>query len=82
MLDLNTLLSPTDPLNAQITLTYGLGVNDNGQIVADGCYNSGSSCDAFLLTPAAISNTPEPASLAILRSDLLGAAALRRRRAR
>ena len=83
MLDLNTLLSHTDPLTGLITLTDATGINDSGQIVANGCYNDGSKCHAFLLTtasPNVSTDVPEPASLTLLATGLASSAALGRRR--
>jgi len=65
MLDLDALLAPSSPIAGQITLQIGEGINDAGQIVANGCYNSGP-CEAFLLTPYSLASgsvMPSPVTL-------------------
>ena len=57
MQDLNNLIDPT----LQVTLVYGAGTNDNGQIIADGNVNRTES-HAYLLTPV-----PEPSTLGPVR---------------
>jgi hypothetical protein len=65
MLDLNTLLLPTDPLYGQSILSEASAINDAGQIVAYGCVSG--RCDAYVLTPVTASvDTPEPATLSVL----------------
>lgn len=60
MLDLNDLIDPA----LGMTLYNAVGINDRGQIVANGVDHSGSH--AFLLTP-----TPEPSTVALLGVPLL-----------
>jgi hypothetical protein len=55
MLNLNSLVSLTDPLYGEVVLAEATGINDSGQIVANGCYTSGplnGQCHAFLLQPS------------------------------
>jgi len=86
MLDLNSLISPTETPDGEIFLTAATGINDNGQIIADGCYLTelGENCigesRAFLLDP--VSDVPEPASLALFLTALGGVGLVRRRRKR
>jgi probable HAF family extracellular repeat protein len=80
MHDLNDLISPADPLYDFITvykyivLTEARAINDDGQIVVNG------GGGAFLLTPVA-TNTPAPASLALLGAGVFGILCMRRRTA-
>jgi probable HAF family extracellular repeat protein len=71
MYDLNALIAPTDPLYGVVTLNQARGINDSGQIVANG------GGLAYLLTP--ISDVPEPAALALLGTALAGLLCARRR---
>lgn len=59
MLDLNSLIDP----NLDITLSQAVGINDLGQIVADGTNGA-----AYLLTPV---SSPEPSTLAMLGTGFL-----------
>ncbi|HTY87249.1 MAG TPA: PEP-CTERM sorting domain-containing protein [Candidatus Acidoferrum sp.] len=68
MLDLNNLI----PAGSGLTLTDAEGINDQGQIVANGNY--GGQNQAFLLSPI-----PEPATGALLAAFLAGWALCRRR---
>jgi probable HAF family extracellular repeat protein len=57
MLDINDLISATDPLYSDIVFFTATGINDAGQIVANGCYLSGSfsgECHAFRLDPVPV----------------------------
>jgi len=50
MSDLNTLI----PASSGVLLNEAVGINNSGQIVANGCYTGvGGECHAFLLTPVA-----------------------------
>jgi uncharacterized membrane protein len=52
--DLNALIDPRDPLNGQVNLFSGKGINNRGSIVVDGQYQSGpkrGQYDVFLATP-------------------------------
>jgi probable HAF family extracellular repeat protein len=66
MTDLNSLIEP----GLGITITDARGINDKGQIVANG-----GNADAYLLTPV-----PEPSTLVLLGAPLLGALIWSRRR--
>jgi probable HAF family extracellular repeat protein len=68
--DLNDFVSPE-----MRTLGTAYEINDRGQIVVGGGYNSGFYMDSYLLTPV-----PEPTSLFLLASG--GIALLRRQRKR
>lgn len=41
MLDVNNLIDPTDPLYGNVVFNSATGINNSGQIVANGCYTSG-----------------------------------------
>jgi probable HAF family extracellular repeat protein len=57
-----------------VSLDSAVGINDAGQIVGFGT-TTGGQTDAFLLTPTSDSSTvPEPATLLLLGSGLLGIA--------
>lgn len=55
MVELNTLISPNDPFHGRVHFNRAVGINNSGQIAADGCYLAGTplagQCHAFLLTP-------------------------------
>lgn len=77
MHDLNGLIAPEDPLYGLVTLQNGSYIHDNGWMLA-----SGSNNRAYLLTPyvaPAVATTPEPATVALLGTSLLGLGLLRRR---
>ena len=78
MYNLNTLVSPTDPLYGAITLIDAEGINDSGQILANGTLDGNNR--AFLLTPVASVEAPERASLALLAVGVVGAFGARRRK--
>jgi probable HAF family extracellular repeat protein len=63
MFDLSTLISPTDPLFGKVNL-YPMGINNSGQIVAYGCYDTTTrACHAFRLDPVpAFAGTPGKAN--------------------
>jgi probable HAF family extracellular repeat protein len=74
MVDLNTLLHP----GSGFTLTSASGINDKGQIAAQGSNGHG-----YLLTPESVAATPEPGGLTLLAlgaAGLLGRARCRRRK--
>ena len=54
--DLNTLIAP----NSGWMLEYAQGINDSGQIIAEGINASGQVGNAFLLTPV-----PEPSTIIV-----------------
>ncbi len=56
MIDLNTLIDSSSGIN----LIAGIGINNNGQIIADGSFGSYSGGHAFLLMPV-----PEPSSIVL-----------------
>jgi hypothetical protein len=54
--DLNTLIDPRDPLKGQLNLFFAKSINNRGNIVVNGTYQSGpkhNEYDIFLLTPVA-----------------------------
>ena len=60
MIDLNSLLSASQ--QAQFTIQSGQGINDRGQIVADGIVDATGQRVAFLLNPTGIPAVPNPPS--------------------
>ena len=83
MFNLNSLISPTDPLYGDVWLNEATGINDRGQIVADG-YIDGQS-GAFLLTPCnrcQTSGVPEPSTWAMMLLGFAGLGYVGYRRAR
>ena len=63
MLDLNTLIGP----GSGWTFHDARGINDNGQIAADGC--KGTLCCALLLNP--VDAVPEPGQGTMMVAGLL-----------
>ncbi len=51
MTDLNTLLDSRSPLAQFVTLTEGVGINDRGEIAANGTDSRTGESHAYLLTP-------------------------------
>jgi hypothetical protein len=51
--DLNTMLDAGNPLSLLVTLIVAHGINDTGQIVANGGDSSTNQGHAYLLTPLA-----------------------------
>jgi probable HAF family extracellular repeat protein len=51
MIDLNSLIDPSSPLAAYVTLTEGTAINDSGWIVANGVDSRTGPGRAYLLTP-------------------------------
>lgn len=76
MLDLNDLIDPGSGWN----LFTGNGINDAGQITGSGII--GGQTHAFVLTPIAVSEVPEPGALALMGSGIIGLGLLRRRKCR
>jgi probable HAF family extracellular repeat protein len=73
MFDLNSLISRTDPLHDAIWLGEATGINNRGQIVADGYYTSGplsGESHAFLLNPAPLQGTPLPPAWTMMLTGL------------
>jgi len=64
MFDLNDLIDPA----LGLTLLQGEGINDNGQIVANGFVTNGGGSRAYLLTPTSV---PEPRTWAVVGIPLL-----------
>jgi hypothetical protein len=66
MIALNNLIDPSDPLFNDISFTSAPGINDAGQIVANGCYTNGplnGQCHAFRLDPVPVfAGTPGKAN--------------------
>lgn len=87
MYDLNDLIDPDDLLAGSVVLTEARDINERGDIAANGCYTAGplsGQCRAFLLTALDIEfvrSIPEPGSLALLGSALLGIPFVRRLKA-
>jgi len=86
MYDLNDLIDPDDLLHGSVVLEQAWDINERGDIAAYGCYTAGQLngyCRPFLLTALdtePVSAIPEPGSLALLGSALLGISLLQRRR--
>jgi probable HAF family extracellular repeat protein len=66
ILNLNKLIVPTDPLYNSVQFSDADGINNAGQIVANGCYTSGplnGQCHAFRLDPVPVfAGTPGKAN--------------------
>jgi probable HAF family extracellular repeat protein len=71
MVDLNDLINPA----LGVTLYAPTGINDQGQIVANGGYGLAIPLRPFLLTPV-----PEPGTLTLLATALLALGVCVRRR--
>ena len=86
MHDLNELIDPADPFLRQPSffLDEATGINDSGEIVADGVYTPTGSTqqvfEAFILTPEVPVAAPEPASLPLLTGGIVALLLLRRRK--
>jgi probable HAF family extracellular repeat protein len=72
MYDLNLLVALTDPLYGAVTFTEARGINDSGQIVANGADGL-----AYLLSPIT-TDVPEPATLVLLGTASAGLLLARR----
>jgi probable HAF family extracellular repeat protein len=83
MIDLNSWAEIGGGALAHDTLLSAVGINDSGQILVDGLYNSGYGPPeqaAFLLTPIPQTNVPEPGTIGLLSVGLLGLGLASRRR--
>jgi probable HAF family extracellular repeat protein len=76
LFNLNTLT--TGPLSAYVTLTVATGINDLGQIIADGIDSRTGDNNGYLLTP--VSSVPVPATAWLLLSGLVGVGLVAHRR--
>ena len=77
MLDLNDLIAPG---SGWTDLTVGTAINDAGQITGSG--RIGDQTHAFLLTPVMVAEVPEPGTLALMGTGVIGLGLLRRRKGR
>jgi len=66
MVDLNALVSPTDPLHSLVTLTGATGINDSGVIVVNGIDSRTNQYHAYLLQAPSISFAPAALGFAML----------------
>lgn len=83
--DLNDLIDPADPFlvaNPSFVLDEATGINDGGQIVGDGFFDSNGRqvFEAFILTPELPTAAPEPTSLSLLAGAAAALLFIRRRR--
>jgi probable HAF family extracellular repeat protein len=76
MFDLNDLIDP----GLGWTLIDGRGINDTGQITGAGVI--GGQGHAFLLTPVRVVEVPEPGTLALIGTGIIGLSLLRQRKRR
>jgi probable HAF family extracellular repeat protein len=63
--DLNGLIAPADPLYGRVRFSLAAGINNTGQIAANGCYTSGplnGECHAFRLDLVLFAGTPGTAN--------------------
>ena len=74
MLDLNDLI----PSELGWTLGIGRGINDVGQITGSGIIDG--QIHAFLLTPGAVTEVPEPRTPALIAVGCIGLRLMRHRR--
>jgi probable HAF family extracellular repeat protein len=56
--DLNALIDPLDPLRADVTLQYGIAINDAGQILATGINNRTGLSHAYFLQGTVLTLAP------------------------
>ncbi len=75
MLDLNDLIVPG---SGWTLLEAGHAINDAGQITGYGLI--GDQGHAFLLTPVTVAQVPEPETLALMGTGIIGLGLLRRRK--
>ena len=61
-------------------LEQGRAINDAGQITGSGTI--GNENHAFLLTPVTVAEVPEPGTLALMGTGIIGLGLLRRRKGR
>jgi probable HAF family extracellular repeat protein len=72
--DLNSLIDPTDPLKAHVTLTRGVFINDSGNVLADGTDSRTGLSGLYFLQGTVITLSPRSLAFGDQRINTASAA--------